>query len=187
MRTLDYTPRYRWDERLGVARGTVERVVHGSLAWTQCQLGLMHPDAYRTEVARDLGLGQEEIAHLMQDYFSADVLDDGLVDYLRQLRAEGHAVALLSNDSVELLDKLRALRIVDLFKPLVISAFIGAVKPQVFAYQAALRALDRPAEETVFVDDNPVNVSAASALGIHAVRYHAGMDVPAALAPLLQA
>ena len=59
------------------------------------------------------------------------------------------------------------------------------MKPDARAYQAVLDALKLPAEQTIFVDDMPDNVVGAQALGIHGLRYVAGMDLAAALAPLL--
>lgn len=52
-----------------------------------------------------------------------------LVGYIRQLKERGHQIALLSNDSPALLGKLQKLEIDGLFDPLIVSAFIGVMKP----------------------------------------------------------
>lgn len=40
-------------------------------------------------------------------------------------------------------------------------------------------------DQAIFVDDRLENVAAPQRLGIHGIRYVNGMDLPAALAPLL--
>lgn len=46
MRTIDYTPRHKWDDRLGLPHGSVEKVVHGSESWRQAQVGQMELQGY---------------------------------------------------------------------------------------------------------------------------------------------
>ncbi len=185
MKTVDHAPRHAWDDRLGLTRGTVERAVHNEDSWLQAQTGRITPAAYWAQVAAHLGLNAAETAQLAADFYSGDVLDEMLIDYIRQLRQAGHAIALLSNDSAELNAKLDALEIRDLFDPCIISAHIGVMKPDAGAYTAVLAALQRPPEATIFIDDRLENVQGAAALGIQAVHYHAGMDLKAALANLL--
>lgn len=185
VKTLDQSARHAWDDRLGLARGSVERIVHGSEAWREAQLGRLSVADYWAAVAHQLHLSDAEVRQLAEDYFSRDALDSALIDFIRQLRAAGHAVALLSNDSPALMDKLRLLGIADLFDPIIISANIGVMKPDARAYQAVLDALRIPPGQAVFIDDIPANVSGAQVLGIHAVHYMAGMNLAETLKPLL--
>lgn len=185
MKTVDPTPRWSWDDRLGLARGTIERVVHGSESWRQAQTGRLSDADYWQDVARQLKLSGAQLTQLQQDYFSGDQLDTQLIDYIREQRAAGFTVAMLSNDSRALYDKLTAHHITSLFDPLVVSVEIGVMKPDAAAYHAVLARLQRHAEETIFIDDMPANIEAAAAVGIHAVHYRAGMDLEAALRPLL--
>lgn len=50
------------------------------------------------------------------------------------------------------------------------SAEIGFAKPDPRAFLYVTRKLGVRPEQTLFVDDSPVNVAAAEALGIHSVR-----------------
>ncbi len=185
MKTTDQRPRNTWDERLGLPHGSVERIVHGSEIWRKAQIGAISPGDYWTDIARQLGIDPETLPKLRHDYFSGDQLDAGQIDYIRTLRATGHTVALLSNDSIELTDKLQELEIANLFNPLIISAYIGVMKPEAGAYQAILKQLSISPEETVFIDDMPANIAGAKTVGIHAIHYIDGMNLPAALQPLL--
>ena len=185
MKTRDYHPRHAWDERLSLPHGSVERVVHGSQSWRQAQTGQMSLSDYWADVARQLQLTKAQVEQLAEDFYSGDQLDDNLLYYIRQLRAEGYSVALLSNDSPALSTRLHDLGIKAYFDPIVISGNIGVMKPDPRAYQAALDALQRPAHETIFIDDLPANIEGAAALGIHAVHYVDGMDLESTLQPLL--
>lgn len=179
MKTVDYSPRFAWDDRLGLPRGSVERIVHNGESWVEAQTGTLSPAAYWADVAQQLKL--EDTTQLSQDFYSGDSLDADLISLIHDLRGAGRAVALLSNDSLELVDKLRRLEIDTLFDPLVISAQIGVMKPHPAAYQAVLDQLKRPPEKTIFVDDRLENVEGAAALGIQAVHYKPGMDLAAIL------
>ncbi|HEX2619752.1 MAG TPA: HAD family hydrolase, partial [Phototrophicaceae bacterium] len=138
MKTLDYRPRHAWDERLKLPHGSVERVVHGSDSWRQAQTGQLPVETYWQDVASQLKLSPDEVNQLKLDYFSGDVLDTLLMDYILELRKLNHPVGLLSNDSLELLPKLQRLGIMALFDALVVSAQIGFMKPAPQAYQAVL-------------------------------------------------
>jgi putative hydrolase of the HAD superfamily len=177
MKTSDYAYRHQWDDRLGLPRGSVERVVHGSESWRLAQLGQVTLADYWQDVARQLDLSPDALAALQHDYFAGDMLDEALIAYIQQLRAAGHPVALLSNDSPALREKLQYLGIASLFDPLVISGDIGYMKPAPQAYQAVLDALQLPAHQAVFIDDMPANIAGAQAVGMHAIHYTPALDL----------
>jgi epoxide hydrolase-like predicted phosphatase len=185
MKTIDHSPRHRWDERLGLTQGSVERVVHGSASWRQAQTGALSVAAYWADVARQLGISAADTAQLAEDFYSGDHLDAEMLALVERLCADGHPVALLSNDSPALRSKLATLGIAALFDPLVISGEIGVMKPDARSYQAALDGLRLPAFQTVFVDDMPANIAGAQALGIHGLHYTTTAALLTALEPLL--
>ena len=97
------------------------------------------------------------------DFFRDDHLDTDLVALIAALRQQSYKVGLLSNDAVTLEDKLRReLKIYDAFDAVVISAAIGAMKPDRAAYDAIAQALDVPLAACVFIDDNVANVEGAT-------------------------
>ncbi|MCB9449905.1 MAG: HAD family phosphatase [Anaerolineaceae bacterium] len=185
MQTVDYTPRQRWDQRLGLSPGGVERVVHGSTSWVQVQQGVITLEDYWQDIAQQFNLDDSALRELAHDFYDGDRLDRDLIHYIHELRAADYPVALLSNAPAKLASDLQTLGIVHLFNPLVISAHIGVMKPDPRAFQTVLTQLGRPATETVFVDDMLANVEAATALGIHGIHYQAGMDLRATLQPLI--
>ena len=185
MKTRDYTPRHAWDDHLGLAHGSVERAVHNETTWVKAQTGEIAVTDYWADVSVKLGLTPDDLRDLADDFYSGDELDQDNIALIENLRADDFQVALLSNDSLELAPKLAALGITELFDPLVISAQIGIMKPEAGAYEAVLKRLDRPAGETIFIDDRLENVIGAQSLGIRGVHYKDGMDLNAALADLL--
>ena len=177
MRTRTPATRNAWDERLGLPAGSVERVVHGSAAWRQCQLGTLSEADYWQAVARELSLASDELPQFRRDYFAEDELDQKAIVLLRNLRAQGTAVALLSNESRSLPARLAHLGIADLFSPLLVSSYLGSLKPDPEAFQAALALLGSAAAEVLFIDDLAENVAAAARLGIGAIQFRAGMSL----------
>lgn len=185
MKTVDHTPRLRWDARLGLPPGSVERVVHGSESWLRAQSGQLSTSAYWADVAAQLGLTADAVTQLAEDFYSGDQLDTTLIAIIHRLRADGHTVGLLSNDTAELLEKLTRLAVANVFSPLVISAQIGVMKPDIRAYQAVLQRLALPPDHVIFIDDRLENIAGARQAGLIGIHYVDGMDVAAALSPLL--
>jgi HAD superfamily hydrolase (TIGR01509 family) len=186
-KTRDYTPRHAWDARLGLAPGSVERVVHGIEQWNAAQRGDISVDGYWAAVAAALNITpQAASTQLAHDFYSGDQLDEDVIAFIGDLRVEGVTVALLSNDCAALLrPRLERLGITPLFDPLVISSEIGVMKPHPDAYTAVLDRLNRPAKATLFIDDREENITGAAALGIHGVHYRDGMALAERVRPLL--
>jgi putative hydrolase of the HAD superfamily len=188
MRTGDPAGRREWEARLGLPQGALERIVHGSAAWIKAQRGLISVDDYWAETARVLQLSASDLTALQADYFRDDHLDLDLVALVGSLREAGYRVGLLSNDTLTLEHKLRYdLALYDVFDAVIISAAIGVMKPDPGAYRAVARALGVECGECLFIDDSPANVNGARCVGMQAIHYRAGMDLRAALAPMIDA
>ncbi len=185
MRTQDASGRRAWESRLGLPQGGLDRLVHGSDLWMQAQRGALSPEAYWAALGEQLGIDGEQIDQLRHDYFKGDVLDEALVALIDRLRARGLRLGLLSNDSVALAQKLEQLDLYRHFDAVVISAQIGALKPESEAFRAIAQALEVSPPECVFIDDNTANVDGAKGVGMHGIRYTADLDLEASLEPLL--
>jgi epoxide hydrolase-like predicted phosphatase len=177
MKTLDYSYRHAWDDRLQLPRGSVERVVHGSVSWRHAQVNQLGIEEYWQDVAQQLKLDDEALTALQTDYFKGDSLDAELIDLIKSLKAKGVRIGLLSNDALSLRAKLALLEIADLFDPLIISADIGVMKPAPEAFQAVLDQVSLPPERVLFIDDLPENISGANAVGIKGILYQPGMNL----------
>ena len=185
-KTRDYRPRHAWDDRLGLAHGSVEQVVHGSASWRAAQHGEIPLADYWRDVAAQLGLDLPTVAELAIDFYRGDQLDWQVTDVIEQLLNAGVRVALLSNDVADLLrPRLMRLGIFNWFDPLIISSEVGVMKPDAAAYHVTLTWLERLPDEVIFIDDMPQNIAGANALGIHTLLHHDGQDLWNELLPYL--
>lgn len=181
MRTQDYAPRLAWDERLGLAPGSVERIVHGIPEWQQAQLGTIAPQAHWQAVAQRLGLSAAKAAALRRDFYSGDQLDEALVALICDARRWGARIGLLSNNTRDLRRELTSLGVDSLFDACVISAEIGAMKPEEAAYWAVLNQLQVHPQRALLIDDSVENVAGAQAVGMEAVHFTPQIDLRAVL------
>jgi epoxide hydrolase-like predicted phosphatase len=175
MRTVDASGRRKWEQRLGLPRYTVDRVVHGSRSWKQAQSGIISHEEYWADVAEQLRLDKDELAEFRCDYFSGDQLDQEMMQFVRELRPD-IKTALLSNASPRLRELLDRLQVTDAFDVIVISGQVGVQKPDPEIYRILLERLGLAAHETVFVDDFIENIEAALRLGMATLHFRAGMD-----------
>lgn len=187
LRTDDHGARAALDAQLGLPPGTVEHTLHGTDLWIQAQLGRISSQAYWDGVAEMLRLKPGDIPALREAYFGGDRLDESLVDLIRELRAGGLRIALLSNATLDLTDRLEAFGIADLFDHVLVSARLGVMKPDPTAFRIALTALGMPAQDVLFVDNIPSHVEGARAVGMPAILFHPALDLRAELARHLTA
>lgn len=113
------------------------------------------------------------------------VLHPEMIDFVRKMRAAAtpqQEIYLLSNESRELMAYRIPTFLSGLFDAYLVSAYIGLRKPQAEFFIRALEIAQRDPAECVFVDDREENVSAAAAVGIHAIRMESPRQVLAELA-----
>lgn len=127
----------------------------------------------RLEEAMLADLGRRvSLERFAETWWAALRLNEELLDYYRELRARGVALAICTNNVREWEPRWRAMLPVDeLFDVVVDSAFVGVRKPDRRIYEITLERLGRPAARAVFVDDVEENVAAAAELGLHGVHF----------------
>lgn len=184
VRTHDWSGRRRWERQLALQPGQAEWLVFHSEPGLQAQMGQITEAGLWQAIAAELDLDSAQLDAFRQEFWAGDALDEALVAYIRSLRP-AYQTAVISNFDDSLRGSLeRTYPIADAFDLIVVSAEENVMKPDEQIYRLTLERLGRQPAEAVFVDDSPANVEAARALGMHAVQYRAGMDVPAALAAL---
>ena len=120
---------------------------------------------------------------LLRRLFAGMAVDEAMMALVRDLRAAGLLVGLLSNSWANTYpDELLAL-----FDAVVISGEVGLRKPDPVIYRLVLDKLSVPPARSVFVDDAPVNVAAAIELGMHGIRHTDADTTRAALTDLIPA
>jgi putative hydrolase of the HAD superfamily len=95
-----------------------------------------------------------------------------MIELMRELRASGLRMAMLTNNVREWEPLWRAMLPVDeIFEEVVDSGFVGHRKPEPRIYEITSERIGVPFERCLFVDDMAVNVEAAEALGMVGVRF----------------
>jgi HAD superfamily hydrolase (TIGR01509 family) len=106
---------------------------------------------------------------------------------LRSLHRQGVPLYCLSNMPVSIYAYLRVRHdFWDLFRGIVISGEVGMLKPEPEIYEYLLARFGLQAEDTMFIDDMPVNVAAARASGLHGLRFHDARTAEPALREFLR-
>ena len=119
-------------------------------------------------------LGHRPEMHRFREiYFKALHPNEPMIDLMRELKDDGHRMAMLTNNVREWEPLWRAILPVDeIFELVVDSAFVGCRKPEPEIYELTLERLGGVApDRCLFIDDAEVNCEAAAKLGMTAVHY----------------
>jgi putative hydrolase of the HAD superfamily len=114
-----------------------------------------------------------ELHRFSEIYFEALHPNPPMIELMREAKAAGHRMGLLTNNVREWEPLWRSMLPVDeIFEAVVDSGFVGLRKPDPQIYELMLERLDDvPASECLFIDDVDVNCAAARELGMSAVHY----------------
>jgi putative hydrolase of the HAD superfamily len=105
-------------------------------------------------------------------YFDALDPNEEMIELMRELKAGGLKMALLTNNVKEWEPLWRSMLPVDeIFEEIVDSAFVGARKPEARIYELTLERIGMAAENCLFVDDVQPNCGGAEAAGMRAVHF----------------
>jgi putative hydrolase of the HAD superfamily len=133
-------------------------------------------------------LGHRPEMHRFKEiYFEALEPNPAMIELMRELKAGGYRMAMLTNNVQEWEPLWRPMLPVDeIFETVVDSGFVGCRKPESEIYAITLDRIALPAESCLFVDDVLVNCEGAERAGMTAVHFQdneqAIADVRAALA-----
>jgi putative hydrolase of the HAD superfamily len=153
--------------------------------------GEVTEDAFLTELGGALEeiLGHEAHVHRFRmALFEGLDPNPPMIELMRELRAGGRRMAMLTNNVREWEPLWRAMLPVDeIFEEVVDSGFIGHRKPEPRAYEITVERIGVPFERCLFVDDMEVNIEAARELGMQTVHFRdneqAIPEIRAALGP----
>lgn len=105
-------------------------------------------------------------------FFEALDPNEQMIGLMRELKAEGLRMAMLTNNVREWEPLWRSMLPVDeIFETIVDSAFVGCRKPEPRIYELTLERIGMPAEACLFVDDLTTNCEAAREIGMTAIRF----------------
>jgi putative hydrolase of the HAD superfamily len=118
-------------------------------------------------------LGHRPEMHRFKEiYFEALESNPPMIELMRELKAAGYRMAMLTNNVREWEPWWRPMLPVDeIFETVVDSGFVGCRKPESRIYTITLKRIGVPPEACLFVDDVKVNCEGAERAGMTAVHF----------------
>jgi putative hydrolase of the HAD superfamily len=182
---MDWSLRSEWEDRLGLPRMQLTRLVFEGEASRRATLGQAGDDEVWQSVADALQLDPPTRDRLRKDYFARDQIDSTLMEFIRSLGRRVR-VGMITNAWPDIRRYLvDVFRIADAFDPLIVSAEVGIAKPDPRIYRLALERLGVSPAEAAFVDDFEDNVAGARWVGMQAVHFRSTPQAMAAVRALL--
>ena len=143
----------------------LNRIVFDSDSGLRASIGEIAADAHWASVIQRLKRPATEISLIREEFFAGDIVDRTLVEYIRSLRGK-YKTGLISNAWSDLRDFVVREKFDDAFDQMIISAEVGAVKPEPKIFQLALQQFGVKPREAVFVDDDFPPPVAPKATGV---------------------
>lgn len=165
--------------RLLHGRGPMASADHPDPDWDDLMAGRITERTYwdhRAAEWGELGGGGESIREMIAHLFDPPrpgLIREGAVRLMHEARLAGHPIGVLTNDlhafhSDEWIAQMHVLDDVDV---LVDGSIEGYLKPHPRLYELMAERLGVGFDDLVFVDDQPVNIAGAQALGIRSVPF----------------
>jgi 2-haloacid dehalogenase len=172
---IDWNPRYLYRPLFKGDEAAMEHFLATAAApeWNhQIDAGKPFSDAV-AERQREFPDHSELIAYWHTHWH--EMLGDAMeetVEVLDALRARGLRLYALTNWSAETFPIARTrFGFLEWFEDIVVSGEVGLAKPDSRIFELAIKRCGLTPGSTVFIDDNPPNIEAATQLGFHAVRF----------------
>jgi epoxide hydrolase-like predicted phosphatase len=170
LRTEFQAPRQRLAEKLGMEYDDLDRIVFNSESGLRASMGEISSDDHWTAVIRRLKRPASELSLIRDEFFAGDIVDRTLVEYVRSLRGK-YRTGLISNAWSDLRDFIVREKFDDAFDEMIISAEVGAIKPEPKIFQIALEKFGVSPQEAIFVDDVYANIEGCEKVGIQGIHF----------------
>jgi epoxide hydrolase-like predicted phosphatase len=170
VRTEFQAPRQQLAERLGMEYDDLNRIVFESDSGQRASIGEISSEDHWASVIKRLKRSEAELVTIRDEFFAGDIVDRTLVDYIRSLRGK-YRTGLISNAWGDLRDFIVREKFEDAFDEMIISAEVGAVKPEPRIFQIALDKLGVSPNEAVFVDDFLINIEGCEKVGMKGIHF----------------
>ena len=170
LRTEYQAPRQHLAEKLGMEYDDLVKVVFDSESGYKASLGEITPDEHWAAVVKRLKRPASEMEAIRHEFFAGDIIDRTLLEFLRSLRGT-YKTGLISNAWGDLRQYIVREKFDDAFDHMIISAEVGAAKPEAKIYQIALEQAGVRANEAVFVDDFAVNIEGCEKVGMQGIYF----------------
>jgi len=170
VRTEYQAPRQHLAERLGMEYDDLVKIVFDSDSGYQASIGAITVEEHWAWVMKRLKRPVSEMDAIRHEFFAGDIIDRTIINFLRSLRGK-YKTGIISNAWGDLRENIMREKIDDAFEHIIISAEVGAVKPDPKIYEIAIERVGVKPKEIVFVDDFPVNIEGCEKVGIKGILF----------------
>lgn len=169
---------FAWEEFLhsfGLPQDTVTQIAKASVedkVWREFDLGVLSDEEILQCFIRNAPQLREEIQLVYRNIHGMIKRADYAIPWIRDLKARGYQVLVLSNFSKKALDECSDA--MDFLKETdggILSFREHLIKPMPEIYELLLNRYQLCAEQCVFIDDLPKNIEGASELGIQTILF----------------
>src|SRR5918996_3230138 len=170
VRTEFQAPRQQLADRLGMDYDDLVKIVFDSDSGIKATIGEISSDDHWDSVLKRLNRPTSELVAIRNEFFAGDILDRTLLDYIRSLRGK-YKTGLISNAWGDLRDFILREKFDDAFDKMIISAEVGAAKPEAKIFKIALEQFGVKPNEAVFVDDFLINIEGCEKVGMKGIHF----------------
>ena len=155
----------------------LRREVFGSVEWVLQDWGVLTEAESSARICSRLPDELREIAHDLIFRWNEPIHPiAGMSELIRDCKAAGLGIYLLSNASVRLPEYWPTVPGNEYFDGISVSALLHMVKPMPEIYRHVLDTYHLLPEETLFIDDMPMNVSGALQVGMSGFVFRGDVD-----------
>lgn len=108
---------------------------------------------------------KDKVSSIIEGRELEKFINDELCNLLVELKEAGFKVAIFSNYTSDLREKIKSNGISELVDEVVISAEIGFQKPDKRAFEILFQKLEVLPDEVIFIDDSPKSLETAEEIG----------------------
>ena len=145
----------------------LRREVFNGVEWVSMDRGTMSQDEGLRRIRRRLPPRLHEAARCTRDWWKDELRPvEGIAELIREIKALGYDVYLLSNATSFVHDYFHRLPACECFSGRIISADWGLLKPQREIYEKLFADYGLDPAECFFIDDSPLNIDGAACVGM---------------------
>ena len=160
-----------WEERSGISQRALFRLIDKAGLDREATLGKISSAEVWKRIVEQTGWDEQALHELEKNFFEGEYLNRELMDFLQGLRGR-YRMAILSNAWSDVRMALESkFKLSQYFDVQVFSCEVGLAKPDTRIYQLVLHRLKLQPDETIFIDNNIMNVDAARVVGIPSIHY----------------
>ncbi|MBR3509767.1 MAG: HAD family phosphatase [Lachnospiraceae bacterium] len=182
---------FRWAEFLadkGFSEKEVQRIANASVLtpiWAELDRGAWSFEEVMTGFVKNDPAIEKELHQAFDDMTDIVRIRDYAIPWVKELKTKGYSVYYLSNFSEKIeRESIAGLAFREEMDGGILSWKEKVIKPDPAIYRLLLERYSLLPEESVFIDDLPVNVEAGRKLGIHGIVFRSKEQVETELAEL---